>query len=641
MDDVVSRGSNLPVRDLIPALGDSHDLAALYRLTDRLYRAEKLADVFDAALEIICESMGCSRASILLFDKNGVMRFVAWRGISEEYRRTLDGHSPWVAGQRNVEPIFVEDIRETDEPGWVKEKILGENILGLAFIPLVASGAVVGKFMTYYAHPQTLSSRQVELAVTIARQVGFSVERAQAEEARRAAEDALRFSEERSRFMLENAPVMIWMSDASGKCLHLNRKLREFWGVDERAVAEFDWTSTMHPDDAPLIGAAMTEALDGRQPVRTRGRFLDAHGRWRVLTTDAEPRRSQSGIFLGMIGVNVDVTEREEAERAIIASEQRFRLVFEAAPSGMVLTDGRGAIQLVNAQAERLFGYMRHELVGMPAETLMPGHATTPVQDNQAYDHAGDAGWKGSTTVTAVRKDGSVFPAEMVLTLVPGSEGLCLTAIVDISERRAAERQRELLLAELNHRVKNTLAVVQGIAHQTFKRDDVSAPLSRAFDGRLKALAAAHDMLTRTSWSHARLDELADEALGLSDSQRSRIELMGPPLMLDPKAALAIAMTLHELSTNAVKYGALSDDRGRVRVRWSIAEMEEDRFTLHWIESDGPIVHPPEQRGFGSRLIERILASELDGRVELRFPPEGVICVIEGAVRAGSQDHPK
>ncbi|MHB2169711.1 PAS domain S-box protein [Alsobacter sp. R-9] len=641
MNGVAASASTTPTGDPVPALHDSQNLAVLYRLTDRLYRAVSLADVFDAALDIICEAMGCSRASILLFDDDGVMRFVAWRGLSEVYRHTLDGHSPWVRGQKNAEPIFVGDIRETAEPDWVKERIVSENILGLAFIPLVAGGAVVGKFMTYYACPRVFGAREVDLAVTIARQVGFSVERARAEEARRAAEEALRFSEERSRMMLENAPVMIWMSDASGKCLHLNRKLREFWGVDEATVPDFEWTSTMHPEDAPAIGAAMARALGRQERVRTSGRFLDARGRWRVLNTDAEPRRSQNGAFLGMIGVNIDVTEREEAEQAILASEQRFRLVFESAPSGMILTDADGAIRMVNAQAERLFGYVRDEFIGMPAETLMPRDAMAPLLSGPADDNAQVPGRNRSAEIMAVRKDATTFPAEMVRTRVPGDEGLCLTAIVDISERRAAEMQRELLLAELNHRVKNTLAVVQGIAHQTFKGADVSAGLRGAFNGRLAALAGAHDMLTRTHWSHARLDELADEALGLGASHRSRIEISGPPLMLDPKAALAIAMALHELSTNAVKYGALSNDRGRVRLNWTSAGTQPDRFHLQWIESGGPTVRVPEKRGFGSRLIEHILASDLDGRVEFRFLPEGVTCAIEGAVKPGVREDPR
>lgn len=492
---------------------DSQDLAALYRLTDRLYRSETLQDVFDAALDVICEALACGRASILLFDEAGVMRFVAWRGLSDAYRRTLDGHSPWRPGQQDAEPIFVTDIRLTDEPDWIKERIAAENIRGLAFIPLVAGGRVVGKFMTYYEEPHVFTARQNELAVTIARQVGFSVEKARAEAARSAAEAALRGSEERSRLMLENAPVMIWMSDQNGQCLHLNRKLRAFWGVEEAAIGAFDWASTMHPEDAPLIGAAMGDALSRKARVQTRGRFRDAQGQWRVLTTDAEPRFSQAGEFLGMIGVNVDVTEREEAAM-----------------------------------------------------------------------------------------------------------------------------QRELLVAELNHRVKNTLAVVQGIAHQTFRGEETSARARAAFEGRLNALAAAHNMLTRSNWSHVNLDELAREALALDRSHRGRIALSGPPLRLDPKAALAVAMALHELATNAVKYGALSDEHGCVQVDWSSSPGgQPGRFCLNWVESGGPPVRAPAKRGFGSRLIERILASDLDGRVDLDFRPQGIACLIEGAVGPGTQ----
>ena len=516
MDTNMQPGAAAPVEEPSAIFHDSRDLATLYRLTDRLYRSEALQDVFDAALDVICEALCCGRASILLFDAAGVMRFVAWRGLSDDYRRTLDGHSPWRPGQQDAEPIFVTDIRETDEPDWIKERIVAEAIRGLAFIPLVAGGRVVGKFMTYYEEPHLFTARQTELAVTIARQVGFSVEKARAEAARSAAEAALRSSEERSRLMLENAPVMIWMSDPNGRCLHLNRKLRDFWGVEEGAIGGFDWTSTMHPDDTPAIGVAMGGALARRVRVQTRGRFRDWQGQWRVLVTDAEPRFSPAGEFLGMIGVNVDVTEREEAAR-----------------------------------------------------------------------------------------------------------------------------QRELLVAELNHRVKNTLAVVQGIAHQTFKGEETTARARAAFEGRLNALAAAHNMLTRSNWSHVNLDELAQEALALDRAYRGRIALSGPPLRLDPKAALAVAMALHELATNAVKYGALSDEQGRVRVDWSPApDGTPGRFCLQWVESGGPPVRAPAKRGFGSRLIERILASDLDGRVDLDFRPQGIACMIEGAVGSGPQASP-
>src|SRR5581483_8617543 len=130
------------------------------------------------------ETLGCRRASILLFDDAGVMRFVAWRGLSDHYRAALEGHSPWKLGDRSPDPIFVEDIDETDESARVKRVIKQESINALAFIPLVANGGVIGKFMTYHEAPRHFSAGEKELAVTIARQVGFSLERAHAEQAR-------------------------------------------------------------------------------------------------------------------------------------------------------------------------------------------------------------------------------------------------------------------------------------------------------------------------------------------------------------------------------------------------------------------------------------------------------------------------
>jgi PAS domain S-box-containing protein len=142
---------------------------------------------------------------------------------------------------------------------------------------------------------------------------------------------------------VEHAPVMIWLSGVHGECLHLNQMLRNFWNVDENAIDRFDWQDMMHPEDAPEIGRLMREALARQSSVTIKGRYLDSQGRYRIMQTDARPRFSAKGEFLGMIGVNVDITEREEAERQLRDSEERFRLAVEAAPSGMVMTDGEVA----------------------------------------------------------------------------------------------------------------------------------------------------------------------------------------------------------------------------------------------------------------------------------------------------------
>lgn len=485
-----------------PRLDAVNELAALYRLTDRLYRARSQRDVYDAALDAILGTLSCSRASILLFDEAGVMQFVAWRGLSDHYRTTLRGHSPWKPGDRDPQPIFVSDIDDTDEADWIKQTIRNEGIRALGFIPLVADGEVVGKFMTYYPEPRRFAASEIELAVTIARQVGFSLERARADARRRAAEQDLRESEQRFRLMSENAPVMIWMSDSEGHCLHLNRMLREFWGVAEEDIASFSWGQTTHPDDMAEVGGAMMKAMAEKRPCTIVGRYKSAlDGAYHVLQTHAEPRLSASGDLLGMIGVNIDISERERADA-----------------------------------------------------------------------------------------------------------------------------QRELLLAELNHRVKNTLAVVQAMAHQTFRH--VPREPRQAFESRLLALAATHNLLTASNWESAALSDIAADTLQ-AGAYKGRVEMSGPRVLLPPREALALSMALHELTTNAVKYGALSSDRGRVKLAWSRAGGDKPKLHIDWNESGGPAVEAPSRRGFGSVLLERSLEEDLGGKVELNYRPEGFACTIE------------
>lgn len=485
------------------SIQSGEEFRALYEFTDAIYHAHSMEDVYASALDVITKTLGCERASILLFDAAGTMQFVAWRGLSEQYRLKLAGHSPWRPGDVDPPPIFVEDICETGEPDWIKQAIRAEGIVSLGFAPLTLEGRVIGKFMTYHGTRRRFDEHAQALAVTIARHLGFSIGRARAEAAREAALAELRMSEAHFRHMTDQAPIMIWMSNAQGHCEHLNKAARDFWGVEEDRIDAFDWSATIHPEDVGHVLARMRQAMASDETVQLRGRYASTSGEWRVLQTEARPRHACDGRFLGMIGVNVDITE----------------------------------------------------------------------QDGIA-------------------------------------------------------RQRELMLAELNHRVKNTLAVVQAIAHQTF-RSEKTIPSVATFIGRLGVLAAAHDILSRDNWESTPMPELAREVLTRDPANRRNVQMEGPALLLAPKQALAIALALHELQTNALKYGALSVERGSVSLQWNSSP--DHGLDIVWQETGGPRVKPPKRRGFGTLMIEQALAADLNGSARIDFLPEGLVCKIRAS----------
>ena len=191
--------------------------------------------------------------------------------------------------------------------------------------------------------------------------------------------------------------------------------------------------------------------------------------------------------------------------------------------------------------------------------------------------------------------------------------------------RLQAETDHQRLLAqELNHRIKNTLATVQAIAIQTLGRDDSQRVAFRGFQDRLAALARAHSLLTKADWAGSTVRDLVSAASAPFDDG-GRFEVDGPAFSLKSKQSVALSLGLHELATNALKYGALSTTMGKIRVEWTV---EGDHFHLVWIESGGPAVQAPSVRGFGTRLLERSLAAELSGTVTLSFPGEGLRCDI-------------
>ena len=224
------------------------------------------------------------------------------------------------------------------------------------------------------------------------------------------------------------------------------------------------------------------------------------------------------------------------------------------------------------------------------------------------------------------RKDGTEFPLEASISKIAVTDDMIITAIIrDVTERMKRERQLQLLLGEVNHRTKNLLAVVQGIAGQMAGTDP--EVFQERFRDRLSALAISQDLLVKSQWQGVEIQSLVHAQLGhFRDLIGSGITLKGPALQLAATAAQSLGMVLHELATNASKYGALSNAAGKVAIGWDLKNAEEpaERFTLSWVESGGPPVESPRQLGFGTFVIETMPKMQLDANVEIKYLPSGL-----------------
>ena len=296
-------------------------------------------------------------------------------------------------------------------------------------------------------------------------------------------------------------------------------------------------------------------------------------------------------------------------------SEARFRAVVETAADGIITLNAQGIIEGVNPEAERLFGYRPDEMIGQRFDALMP----------QPPDEASAAGI--GPEVTGRRKDGTVFPVSLSTGEFELDGERFSTCIVrDITERKRAEERQRLLTAEVDHRAKNLLAAVQAMVLLT-KRDAGSVnDFVATLIGRLQALARAHDLLARDKWTGARLHAvIGSELQAYAAIGDGRLTITGEDVRLGPRAAQTLSLALHELTTNAAKYGALSVPAGRVAIQTAVQGQE---LLLSWVEAGGPDVTSPTARGFGTVVIEKSIAHELGGSAELDFARAGLRCQI-------------
>jgi PAS domain S-box-containing protein len=460
---------------------------------------------------------------------------------------------------------------------------------------------------------------------------------------RREAEGRLRRSEESLRLAIESAGMASWEIDLETMEGEWSPNRFDLLGVPRRSDGRgsFDeWIACVHPDDRAMVTATTQHCFETGEPYTIEyrlcradskeERWLQSHGS-RIDYDDARPSR--------FVGVSFDITDRKRAEDELRASEARFRTIFEQANDFLITTTLDQKLTSVNPAVLQALGYTEDEMIGKSIGDFMAADQLTLALE--AFNQKMREGGATRLTVTVRARDGRPLIWESNSQLTTDEEGnpTGLHAIGrDVTEAKRAETHLRLLVDELNHRVKNTLAIVQGIAQQSFKGVTDPAIARRAFEGRLAALSEAHNLLTREHWGAVSMAQIIGDAVAPHGGDAGRFALDGPDLPILPKTAISLALAIHELATNAVKHGALSRTEGRVAIRWArVQDNGRARLSLVWEESGGPEVHTPARRGFGTRMIERGLAAELGGTVKIDFRREGLVCTVDAPLPEGAE----
>ncbi|WP_310214608.1 PAS domain-containing protein [Caulobacter sp. BE264] len=424
--------------------------------------------------------------------------------------------------------------------------------------------------------------------------------------------------------------------------LYWDARARAILGLTEDEPASTErFAQLLHPDDRDAVMAEMRAAIEPHGPGTINREFRivranDGALRWNEAFGQAF---FEDGVCTRFVGVVSDVTERRESVERLLRQEETLRLALEAADVGTWDHDLESGQVRLSDRCYAMFGVPIGEPVTL--EQLLPlTHEADAARVQYAIERALSPALREDYAVE-FRVTGRDDNVERWLSVKGkaffdenGAPVRFIGAAVNITERKRAELHLRLLVNELNHRVKNSLATIQAIAAQSFKGQSSLEEARAAFSERIIALSEAHDLLTRENWEGADMHAVAARVAALHGGD-SRFDLSGPSVRLSPKSALSLSMALHELATNAVKYGALSLPDGRVHIAWGLApEPGAPRLDLTWTERGGPVVKPPERRGFGSRLIERGLAAELAGAAVIDFQPEGVVCRIRALLEA-------
>jgi PAS domain S-box-containing protein len=427
--------------------------------------------------------------------------------------------------------------------------------------------------------------------------------------------------------LLEALPVAVYTTDAEGRITFFNQAAADLWGHRPELGSD-RWCGSWRlfwPDGRPMSHDQCPMALTLKEGRHVRGMEAIAErpdGARVNFLPYPTPLRDASGRLIGAINLLLDITERHQAEM----ESARLAAIVTSSDDAIISKTLDGRITSWNAAATRIFGYQAAEIVGQSITRIIPPELhdeekriIAQLARGERIDHY---------ETVRVAKDGHPIEVSLSVSALRDRFGKVIGASKvarDITERKQAERLQNLLIEELNHRVKNTLATVQAIVGQSLLHSASPNHFVTAFSGRIQALARAHTLLTQETLRGADIGAIVRDQVLLGAAGDNRISCSGPSIMLNPQAAVQLALVLHELGTNARKYGALSVPTGLLSLRWGMRADARDHFLLDWKESNGPKVKVPSTRGFGMTLIEETLRT-LGGETVVHYYADGLTC---------------
>jgi len=425
--------------------------------------------------------------------------------------------------------------------------------------------------------------------------------------------------------LLELLPMAVYMTDAEGRITFYNQAAADFWGCHPE-VGSDRWCGSWRlfwPDgrELPHGECPMAVALKENRAVRGTDAVAERPDGTRVrFLPYPTPLHDAAGHLNGAINLLVDLSDRSQAE----AVSERLAAIVASSDDAIISKTLDGEILSWNGGAAQIFGYQEFEMIGQSIFRIIPSELHEEETQILARLRRGERVTHYETT--RVAKDGRRVDISLTVSPLRNKCGKVIGASKvarDITERKQSEKLQRLLVEELNHRVKNTLATIQAVANQSLRHAKRPSDFASSFSGRVQALARAHDLLSRTKLQGVELGELVREQVLIGKTDDRRIEYSGPSLVLDSQSTIHMALVLHELATNARKYGALSVTNGRLSIAWETSSNGSSKLILEWRERGGPKVSVPKERGFGSSLIERTLKS-YGGDALVRYAADGL-----------------